>query len=257
MQGFYLFRRYLATPGVDFWYANSCNEQSGVLWSKSKGLPVAHSDEEYLFVYRPGPVLMELAMRRGVPARWAAPVRWAGSTAGVVVRPRRPRTTFRVEPCIDWERLADLSERCRDPKELTCDRSAAYLRWRYARAETPAGQIRKPDVYRFEGGGAEGWFALGHARRGQEEQIRSVALLDAVWPRDKATFAEVLAAVIATGAAEADVLSLRPRPGFALSDGLLGLRKRMLPSPEAYVIASASQVQELTSAADFATADRI
>ena len=84
-----------------------------------------------------------------------------------------------------------------------------------------------------------------------------MALLDAVWPRDKATFAEVLAAVIATGAAEADVLSLRPRPGFALSDGLLGLRKRMLPSPEAYVIASASQVQELTSAADFATADRI
>src|SRR5208283_1936628 len=34
LQGFFMLRRFLGLGGVDFWYANSCNRQSGPLWAK-------------------------------------------------------------------------------------------------------------------------------------------------------------------------------------------------------------------------------
>jgi hypothetical protein len=257
MQGFFLFRRYLAARGVDFWYASSCNQQSGLLWAKSGGVQVENSDLEYLFIYQMGPLLEEAALRRRVPRRLAGSLRWAGPLAGLAAAPRRPKTSLSSETCEDWDRLEALAERCRDPERLTCDRSAAYLRWKYGRA-TEAGPGSGPEVHRFSDGlGHEGWFSLGYSTRGQFEQIRGASLLDAVWPTGHVDFSEVLAKIIEVAASKADVLSIRDRSAFGLRDGYSGLRLRKLPAPEAFLIAPAPKAVELARIADFAAADRV
>jgi hypothetical protein len=130
LQGFFLFRRYLGIPGVDFWYASSCNQQSAAIWSKSNGIQVENSDVEYLVVFRMGPLIEEAALRRQVPRPLAKSLSWAGPLAGLATAVKRPRPRLVSEPCDDWERLATIAERCRDPGRLTCERSAAYLRWK-------------------------------------------------------------------------------------------------------------------------------
>ena len=67
MQGFFMLRHYFGIAGVDFWFANSCNRQSGPLWAKCGAVQVPESEVEYLFPFRLGPIAEELAIRKGVP----------------------------------------------------------------------------------------------------------------------------------------------------------------------------------------------
>ena len=169
MQGFFLLRRFLGTQGVDFWYANSCNRQSGPLWAKCGGVMVPESDLEYLFPFRLGPLAQELAIRKGWPAAVAGLLRAAGSLATPVAAPRGPKNRLALEYCVDLERLADIAERDRDPELLQPGRSVPYLQWLYGSLPaSPGGDDAKQVIYRFaDQAGAEGWFVLNFERRGR------------------------------------------------------------------------------------------
>ncbi len=118
MQGFFMLRRFLATPGVEFCYANSCNRQSAPLWAKCGGVQVPESDVEYLFPFNLGPIAEELVIRKEWPKAVRGVVRAVGPLASLVGAPRIPANRFALEPCVDAERLAAIAERNRNPEFL-------------------------------------------------------------------------------------------------------------------------------------------
>ncbi|MEE8585302.1 MAG: hypothetical protein V3T83_10670, partial [Acidobacteriota bacterium] len=158
LAAFFAFRRYLGLPGFDFWFANTCNQNSSPLWAKLGGWPVPDSQFEYLMPLHLGPVLEALAERRRC-LRWASRLaRLGGSLATPVLKPRPTKSGLRVEPCRDWQRLAALAPRPREPPALCADRSARLLQWRYEDCPEPS----RIHLYHFQdSGGIEGWFALG------------------------------------------------------------------------------------------------
>jgi hypothetical protein len=255
MQGFFLLRRFLKTPGYDFYYANSCNSQSGSLWVKCGAAQVPESEVEYLFPYRLGPLVQEVALRKNLPGLAATLARASGAVATFLVAPRRPKCRLRVEPCQDLERLAAIADRDRDPEGLECERGVPYLRWIY---ESPSQDPSSSHhLYRFsDDRGNEGWFALNYSRRGRAQQVQAARLIDVVWPRREIPFADVLASMIETAAPLSDVLTIRGRGALGLEDGMSGLRRRTLPAPEAFLISRTPPTAELIGVADFPFADR-
>src|SRR5262249_2389282 len=174
MQGFFMLRRFLATPGFDFLYANSCNRQSGPLWAKCGAIMVPESDVEYLFPLRLGPIAQELALRKGWPAWTGSILRSLGPMASLVAAPRISRSRFTVECCTDLELLADIAGRNRNAELLQPDRSAAYLEWVYGSLPAKPGDDRIQQIYTFtDGAGQDGWFAVRFDHRGRLEQIKT------------------------------------------------------------------------------------
>jgi hypothetical protein len=258
VQGFFLLRRFLNMQDADFWYANSCNRQSGSLWAKCGGIMVPESDVEYLFPFRFGPLAYELAIRKEWPQPLAGLLRAAGALTTLVAAPRRPKNRFSLEYCVDLERLAQIAECHRDPQLLQPDRSIAYLQWPYGSLPaSPGSEDSQRVIYRFSDQvGTEGWFVLNFGRRGRQEQIRSARLADVVWPSKRLSFADVLPAIIEVAYPRADVLSIRGRVGLALHDGVLGLRRRTLLAPEGFLVSRAPETGELVKLADFPFVDR-
>jgi hypothetical protein len=258
MQGFMLFRRYLKVPDINFWYASSCNAQSGALWSKSGAAQVPNSDFEYMYFFRLGPLMEELALRKGAPQAAAAALKLAGPIATLVGAPRRPRVRLRHEPCRDFERLAELAERHRDRNLLTCERSAPYLNWLFGGQQPKPGERYRHEIFRFENGhGDEGWFVLARSRRGQREQIRNVNMLDVVWPREKIEFTDVLATILDEASHDSDMFSFRCRTALPALENFPGLRRRQLAAPEAFIISREPPATQLAPIADFAFVERI
>jgi hypothetical protein len=258
MQGFFLLKRFLASSGPDFWYANSCNRQSGPLWSKLGGVLVAESDVEYLFPFRLGPLLEEIAIRKNWPAPLRKTLKRAGPLASLIAAPRRRRNPFRVEYCADLDRLADIAERDRNPRFLQADRSPAYLRWVYSSVPpTEGAEGASLTLHRFQDTtGREGWFGLSFVPRGRDDQIRSARLYDVVWPHEHYAFAEILPAIVEVAAQRTDLLSIRGRIGLGLSDRIAGLRRRTLLAPEGFIVSKTPPSSELAALADFPFADR-
>jgi hypothetical protein len=257
MQGFFLLRRFLATQGADFWYANSCNRQSGPLWSKCGAVMVPESDVEYLFPFRLGPLARELALRRQWPRPVAGLLRAAGPLATLAVAPRRPRNRLSLTYCADFEKLAEIAERDRDPQLLQPERSVAYLLWPYGALPLSPRDDATRLIYCFTApSGAEGWFVLDFGRRGRDQEIRSARLVDVVWPSHQLSFLDVLPAIIDVASPRSDVLSIRGRVGMALRDGLLGLRRRTLLAPEGFLVSRSPPTGELVKLADLPFADR-
>lgn len=255
MQGFFMLRRFLKTPGYDFYYANSCNSQSGPLWVKCSAVQVPESEVEYLFPYRLGPLVQEVALRKNLPRPAAALARAAGAVATPLAAPRRPRCQLHVEPCTDLERLAVIAERDRNLESLECERGVPYLQWVYG--NTCQGPSPPHHVYRFsDDRGNEGWFALNYSPRGRIQQVRAARLVDVVWPGRQMPLADVLAAIIQTAAPRSDVLSIRGRAALELNEGMPGLRRRTLPAPEAFLVSRTPPTAELVGHADFPFADR-
>jgi hypothetical protein len=263
MQGYLLFRRYLKTPQADFCFSTTCNAASGALWLKCGAAQVPLSDAEYLFVCRPGPLLQELVLRRRAWRGLASWARWLGNLAGPVVRLRWPRSGLRVERSEDWEHLADIAQRCRDPLRLTHERTPEVLRGKYeqlTRDGRTGGGVG--GMYRFaDAQGSEGWFSVREGLRGQLGQIRGAVLLDVVWPRQSVSFVEVLSALVQTVAPYADALNVRDRAAFGLQPGLGGWRRRPLLAAEAFVFSQPASglpaSSELAQMVDFsAMADR-
>ena len=259
LQGFFMLRRFLATQGVEFVYANSCNRQSAPLWVKLGAALVPESDVEYLFPFNLGPVAEEMAIRKEWPTAVQRVVRTLGPLASLVAAPRLPANRFRLESCVDVEHLAAIAARNRNPQWLQPERSVPYLRWCYGPAISSGGSEGADQVvYRFANQDSlEGWFALTFDRRGRNSQIRNARLIDAVWPTERLSFTDVLPAVIAAARPRTDLLSIRGRVGLALQDGAIrGLRRRPLLAPEAFLNSKSSPSAELGNVADFPFADR-
>src|SRR5262245_22918040 len=105
IQGFFMFRRYLRTPGVDFVFATTCNAASGQLFEKHGGEPVPGAHESFSLLLHAAAVAEEYALRghaRGVPPALA---RVAGHLATPLLRLGRRRAQIAFRTTTDWDRL--------------------------------------------------------------------------------------------------------------------------------------------------------
>jgi hypothetical protein len=253
LQGFFLFRRFLQTPGVDFYFATTCNEASGALWRKLGGRPVPDSDGSATLLLRPGPVAEELALRRRSGRVLAA---MAGSivqlaTPFLALPGRGSRLLLR--PCRDWDLLAALAEQHREPERLTAERSVAFLAWRYA--PTPGREA--PEVLEIIGPmGSLGWLAVcRQPAAGQHRPIRRLLLLDLVADWDSLNYHGLLAALRARYAGCADILTVPGRIARQSGVGRPLLWRRPAGEPAAYVLDRSAASPPLAEIADLNPAD--
>jgi len=257
MQGFFLFRRYLNNPAADFCFSTTCSPASGALWSKCGGASLPGSDSEFLLVLHYGPTLREVAIRKGFPQSISAALGVAGAVVGFVLRPRLRRGELKPERCDDWESLAEIAERNRDSARLTPERSVAALRRRYAAMARSANSTGLSDgVYRFTTAtGRDGFFSVSETQRGATGTIRSLNILDIVRPRESIDVADILLAAVDVAGSRSDILSVRDRSAWGLRPGQIGLRRRTLPAPEAFVFSCERsrlpEPAELVRIADF------
>jgi hypothetical protein len=164
----------------------------------------------------------------------------------------RKSATLTIGPCRDWEKLAALFRRHRAADLITTDRSAAFLQWRYGQ-----GAPNRPfDLCVFrDKHGHEGWFALGTIRRGRQGQIRGCVLLDAVWPRNAMSFADILPAIVHVAAARADAIYLQPRPRLDYGDCSRWLIPWRLEAPNSFIVSPKGAARLAVSAIDLVSAD--
>ena len=257
MQGFFMLRRYFKLRHGDFWFANSCNRQSGPLWAKCGAILVPESDVEYLYPFKMGPLAEELAIRKQWPRAVKSLLGSLGPGADIIASLRIPGNRFQVDYCSDLEKLSELAARCRNPKLLQPERTAAHLKWQYGEPpEVPQdGQTRQ--IYTFnDRAGVEGWFSLGFDRRGREDQIRTARLMDVVWPEDRLSFTAILPAVIAAARRNVDLLSIRGRVGLKLNENARGFKRRRLLAPEGFLLSTTPPTSELVGLADFPFMER-
>jgi len=252
LQAFLLFHRFLKTPGPDFVFATTCNQASGALWSKLGGKAVRDSRCEYLFPVRPGPIIEELLLRKGVGRLAGALGRAVGRIVPRRASWKRAGRNLRLSPCRDWERLADLAGRHRDPSVLTTHRAPDYLEWRYDR--TPARSSNEVLVF-DDGKGNQGWVALAESRRGRTRQIRTWTLLDLAYPRAGFELRDLLGAVLRRFSERADMITIRGPERLGQAAVALGARRREFPAPLSYITARGGQSDALARSVELFPAD--
>ncbi|MBV8706668.1 MAG: hypothetical protein JOZ45_02855 [Acidobacteriaceae bacterium] len=231
--GFYLFKKYLKTPGYSFQFASTCNTYSSELWRAIGASPVPNSDTEYFLPIRLDMVVAAYVAYKTSSQAAARIARMCSRSANPILRfLARPSAKFSIEPCWDWEKLSDLSRRHRCPDYITTDRSPAFLQWRYGR-----GSPSHPcNIYLFrDERGNEGWFALGHVNRGKICQLRTTVLLDAVWPRKQMNYSDVFEEILRVTAATTDAISFRWQPGLDYQSYNRWIIPRKLGTPRAFV----------------------
>jgi len=231
--GFYLFKKYLRTPGFAFYFASTCNARSGELWKAMGGYAVPNSETEYIL-----PLRLDVVIPAFVAAKTASQVaarmaRICGRSANPMLRLlTRSSTKLAIEPCQDWEKLAELSRRHRPPHHITNDRSPALLKWRYG----PGSPAYPCAIYVFrDESGNEGWFSLGDLRHGEEGRPRESVLLDAIWPRERMSFQPIFREIARAAAASADAVLFRPQPGVDYSKYSRCIIPHQLEAPRAFV----------------------
>jgi hypothetical protein len=257
MQGFFMLRRYFKLRHGDFWFANSCNRQSGPLWAKCGAILVPESDVEYLYPFKLGPLAEELAIRKQWPRAVKNLLGSLGPGADIIASLRIPGNRFQVDYCADLEKLSELAAQCRNPELLQPERSMAHLKWQYGDLPEAPRDGQTKLIYTFNDRACvEGWFSLGFERRGREDQIRTARLMDAVWPEDRLSFTEILPAVIAAARPNVDLLSIRGRVGLKLNENAGGLKRRRLLAPEGFLLCSTPSTSELVGLADFPFMER-
>jgi hypothetical protein len=210
--GFYLFKRYLSTPGHSFYFACSCNASSSELWRRMGGRPVPNSGTEYILPLRLDAVIPAYVAARTSSAAAAGIARICGRSANPILRfLTRPPANLALEPCEDWEKLSELSRRHRPAGQITSDRSPAFLQWRYG----PGSPSYPCGVYLFrDPQGNEGWFSLADLSRGESGLFRKSVLLDAIWPREQMSFQRIFRQIARVAAASADAIFFRWQPGL-------------------------------------------
>jgi hypothetical protein len=230
--GFFVFKKYLGTPGYSFYFASTCNASSGELWKIMGGHPVPNSDMEYILPLRLDVVIPTLVAARTSSDAAARIARICSRGANPVLAylTRRP-TRLAIEPCQDWEKLAELARRHRPPACITSDRSAALLNWRYGPA-SPAYPCRLY-LLRDEAGN-EGWFCLGNIAPVETGQFRESILLEAIWPREKMDPKRLFREILRVAADSADAIYFRWQPGLAYNQYSRWVIPHRLKAPRAY-----------------------
>ncbi|HEV8439246.1 MAG TPA: hypothetical protein VGT40_14225 [Methylomirabilota bacterium] len=232
--GFYLFKRYLNSPGYSFFFSTTCNANSGALWKTVGAGAVPDSDTEYMLPLKLEVMLPAFLTRRTSNAFAADIARVLGRCANPVLQLLARRSVdLIIEPCRDWDKLAELFRRHRPPHRITTDRSAAFLQWRYG--ESAHNHPFDICVFR-DGRGHEGWFALGHMRRGRQSQIRGCVLLDAIWPREQIGFKDILPAILQRVASTADAVFFQPRLGLDYGESSRWIIPCRLEAPRAFAV---------------------
>ena len=251
--GFYLFKRYLKTPGYAFFFSTTCNAESGALWKRLGACAVPNSDTEYILPLDLEVMLPAFLAGRTSSAVAAALARVVGRCADPVVRRfGRKATALAVEPCRDWEKLAELFRRHRSADSMTTDRSAPFLEWRYG--EGAPSQPLDICVFR-DTRGNEGWFSLRNTICGRQGQIRGCVLLDAIWPREQMSFRDILPAILQRVASRADAIFLQPRPGVDYGDCSRWIIPYRLEAPQVFVMARKGGAPLGVSTLDLVPAD--
>lgn len=256
MQGFFMFRKYLATKNVDFYFGNTCNSNSIVLWQNCKGVVVPNSDVEYLILLKPAAVFEELVLRKNKP--WLRPVaRIGGHLAGCLTHWRR-NAGLQIEPAKNHEQLAEIALTACPDQCMTADRSVAYLKWHYPTL-SPSADAMTSRIYVFsDKQGHQGWFAIDTSQRGIRQQIHAARLMDVVWPREHVNIKQVLHAVTSVLDRSIDMLSVRARQGIELETKLPHAYSRHLPAPESAVLSKSDIPSEaLSRIIDFAITDTV
>ena len=252
--GFYLFKRYLKTPGYAFFFSTTCNAESGALWKRLGACAVPNSDTEYILPLDLEVMLPAFLAGRTSSGVAAALARVVGRCADPVVRRlgRRSSTALTVEPCRDWEKLAELFRRHRCKDWTTTDRSAAFLEWRYG--ESSPSHPFDICVVR-DGRGNEGWFSLGNTTCGRQGQIRGRVLLDAIWPREQMSFRDILPAILQRVASRADAIFLQPRLGVDYGDCSRWIIPYRLEAPQVFTMARKGGAPLAVASLDLVPAD--
>ena len=230
MQGFFMFRRTLGLKGIDLLFATTCNANSAALWAKVGGQAVPGSEYEYLLPVRFGPVAEEVVLRKG----WGKAAATAARMAGTIVSPMMGLGgggPWRLAPTDDFAHLAAIAEENRDPAILAADRSAPYLRWRFA--DTP--QASSTDLLVFStASGRSGWVAARRWTRGRRGQIRALLILDAVAPSDGFDPSSLYASLVDHYAGRIDLISAQGDPRFWGMGQVRRLHARHLGNPRAF-----------------------
>jgi hypothetical protein len=208
--GFFLFKKYLNSLGYSFFFATTCNAVSGAIWQKSGASAVPDSETHYIL-----PLKLDVMLPAFLAARTSS--RLAAGTARTFGRCANPMLhlfaqgsgKLTVERCRDWEKLSELFRRHRSQNLITTERSAQFLQWCYG----PDSPNHPCDVYLFRDQlGNEGWFSLGkRIYRLQQVQVRACVLLDAIWPRGKMSFRDILPAILQRVPSEADAILFQSR----------------------------------------------
>ena len=104
--------------------------------------------------------------------------------------------------------------------------------------------------------GNEGWFSLGKMIRGRHQvQVRGCVLLDAIWPRGKMNFKDILPAILQLVPSEADAIFFGPRSGIDYGKCSRLIIPRRLEAPTVWVIARKGNARLQVSALDLVIAD--
>jgi len=251
-QGLYLFKRYLSSPGYSFFFATTCNANSGALWRTLGGCAVPNSERGYLLPLKLEVVLPAFLTGRTSSRLAAGIARLVGRGADPILKLLGRRANLTIEPCRDWEKLAALSRRHRCAHLITTDRSAAFLRWRYG----PGSPNHPYDVWLFrDKRGNEGWFSLDTIRSGRQGEIRGCVVLDAVWPREAMSFRDILPAMLPLVTPKADALFFQPRPGLNYGEFCRWIFPYRLEAPHIFALAPKGGAPLAASSLDLVPAD--
>jgi hypothetical protein len=232
--GYYLFKKYLSSPGYSFFFATTCNAISGTLWGKLGGHAVPNSETEHILPLRLDVMLPAFVAERLSSEAAPGIARIFGRCANPLLqRLARQSTELTIEPCQDWQKLSELFSRHRSREWITSDRSAEFLQWRYG----PTSPNYPCDIYLFrDKRGNEGWFSLSNIIRGHHGHIKGSVLLDAIWPREKMSFRNIFPEILRLVAAEADAIFFRPQPGLDYCGCSRWIIPRRSEAPRAFVI---------------------
>ena len=233
--GFYLFRKYLASSGSSFFFATTCNAQSGALWKTVRGCAVQNSEREYVLPLRLDRVIPAFGATRTASRAASVIARICGLAANPILRLlTRSSSELTIEPCEDWEKLSGLARRHRGADCVTSDRTPEFLRWRYG----PTSPLYPCGVYLFrDKQGNEGWFSLAKMLRGATGQIKGLVLLDAVWPRAEMSFRIIFQEILRLAESSADAVIFRPQAGLADREYSRWVIPHTFAAPRTFVIA--------------------
>jgi hypothetical protein len=248
--GYYLVRKKLSSPGYAFFFATTCNANSGPLWRTLGGCAVPNSETDYILPLRLDTVLPTLVSGRTSSSVASGIARIVGRWTNPMLQLFSPQSAkLTTEPSQDWPKLSELFRRHRPADWITSDRSAEFLRWRFG--QTSPDSPCTTHLFRDRRGN-EGWFCLGERICGPHGQIRASVLLEAIWPRKKMSFKDVLPAILSSVAAQADAIYFRPRPGLDYSECSRWIVPRRSAVPQAFVITPQGRPPIATGSLDYA-----
>jgi hypothetical protein len=247
--GAFLFKKVLNTEGSSFFFATTCNLESGPIWKAVGGQALPNHDREYLFPFKLD-VVLKAALETRPRLVAGAAVRSARLLNPVAQILARRSTRLDISQSCDWEKLSALFYQHSQPNLLTTDRTPCWLEWRYGKRGPNSAR-----VYTFRGErGHEGWFALGQSVRGSSGQVRGQMLLDAVWPSQSLSFENIFPAILRTAALEGDALFLQPRARVDYARCSRLILSRSTP-PRVFVATQKARIIPALSSFDLVAAD--